>query len=205
MVDAQSYSIPFQGLPQGRHEFRFPVGRELFEEFPGSEIKDGRCEAVVVLVRGEHDMSLDVHIAGEVIVPCDRCLEDCTIPIVFDGSLPVRFSDVEHEWDGEVLWLLPGENSIDLSQYIYESIVLSLPYQRVHPEGACDPDMLSRFRIVSQDEFESMENAAPHAENSGGEWEKLARLRDRMEREQLNGRTQPATHDGSPADRNGKK
>ena len=30
-------------------------------------------------------------------------------------------------------------------QYIYESIVLSLPYRRVHPDGECDPDMMARF------------------------------------------------------------
>lgn len=184
MVEAQSYSILFQGLPAGRHEFRFEVGKALFEEYPDSEIRDGKCHVEVVLDRGESHMTLDVHIEGEVVVPCDRCLEDCTIPIGFEGSLPVRFSDEEHEWDGEVMWLLPGENSIDLSQYIYESIVLSLPYQRVHPEGECDPDMLRRFRIVSQDEFASIEDgASQQTEHSGGDWDKLAALREQMERE----------------------
>ena len=46
----------------------------------------------------------------------------------------------------------PGEDEVDLAQYIYESIVLSLPYQRVHPEGECDPEMLGRFRIVSDED-----------------------------------------------------
>ena len=48
-----------------------------------------------------------------------------------------------------------------LSQYIYESICLSLPYQRVHPVGSdgksgCDPDMLARFNIVSEEEFDRL-------------------------------------------------
>lgn len=183
VVEAQSYSIVFQGLSTGRHEFRFEVGKDLFEEFQSTEIKDGKCDVRVELERAEASLQLDVHIAGHVVVACDRCLEDCSIPVHFEGRLPVRFSDEEHEYDGEVLWLLPGETSIDLSQYIYESIVLSLPYQRVHPEGECDPDMLRRFRIVSQDEFASLEAQAEQPTHTGEQWSKLAELRDRMEQE----------------------
>lgn len=183
VVEAQSYSIVFQGLSTGRHEFRFEVGKALFEEFQSTEIKDGKCEVLVELEREESSLQLDIRISGHVVVACDRCLEDCSIPVHFEGRLPVRFSDEEHEYDGEVLWLLPGETSIDLSQYIYESIVLSLPYQRVHPEGECDPDMLRRFRIVSQDEFASLEAKSAQPAQSGGQWSKLAELRDRMERE----------------------
>ena len=53
-----------------------------------------------------------------------------------------------------------GRGEVSLAQYIYESIVLSLPYQRVHPEGECDADMLHRFRIVSQEEFSQIEHDA---------------------------------------------
>lgn len=182
-MGTQSYSIVFQGLSAGRHEFRFEVGKALFEEFQSTEIKDGKCDVEVVLERGEAHLGLEIRITGHVIVACDRCLEDCRIPIDFEGRLPVRFSDEVHEWDGEVLWLLPGENSIDLSQYVYESIVLSLPYQRVHPEGECDPDMLGRFRIVSQDEFATLERQSEQPENTGEQWAKLAALRERMEHE----------------------
>ena len=182
-MGTQSYSIVFQGLSAGRHEFRFEVGKGLFEEFQSTEIKDGKCDVEVALERSDAHLELEIRITGHVIVACDRCLEDCSIPIDFEGRLPVRFSDEVHEWDGEVLWLLPGENSIDLSQYVYESIVLSLPYQRVHPEGECDPDMLGRFRIVSQDEFATLERQSEQPENTGEQWAKLAALRERMEHE----------------------
>lgn len=113
-------------------------------------------------------LTADVRITGHVVVPCDRCLEDCRIPIDFEGRLLVKFSDEPREYDGEVLWLLPGEDEVDLSQYIYESIVLSLPYQRVHPEGECDPEMLKRFRIVSDEEFSAIENRAEEPRRSRG-------------------------------------
>ena len=63
---------------------------------------------------------------------------------------------------------------------IYESICLSLPYQRVHPDDSegrstCDPDMLSRFRIVSEEEFDRL---CPGTETDGSSpWEKLKEIK----------------------------
>lgn len=70
------------------------------------------------------------------MVECDRCLGDCSVPIDYEGELLVKFSDEVREYDGDTLWLSPSEDFVDLTQYIYESIVLSLPYQRVHPDGS---------------------------------------------------------------------
>ena len=181
MEEVQGYSIAYRGLKNRTHEFRFEAGKPLFEAFGSSEIKDGQCAVEVTLERGETMLSADVRITGHVVVACDRCLEDCRIPIDFEGRLLVKFSDEPREYDGEVLWLLPGEDEVDLSQYIYESIVLSLPYQRVHPEGECDPEMLKRFRIVSDEEFSAIENRAEEHGVSEGAWAKLAALRERME------------------------
>lgn len=183
MEEAQRYSIAFRGLKNGRHEFRFGVDKSLFEEFESTEIKDGACDVEVVLDRQESQLAFDVAISGYVVVECDRCLEDCRIPIDFEGQLLAKFSDEPREYDGEVIWLLPGEESVDLTQYIYESIVLSLPYQRVHPEGECNPEMLERFRIVSDREFAAIEEQASAHGPSEGQWAKLAELRERMEAE----------------------
>ena len=59
--------------------------------------------------------------------------------------------------------------------------MLSLPYQRVHPEGECNPEMLERFRIVSDSELAAVEARAGAQEHDGGEWAKLAALKERME------------------------
>ena len=172
MEVAQRYSIAWKGLKNGRYDFRFEVDGSLFEAFESTEIKDGRCEVSVGMDRSEKQLTLDVGITGYVVVECDRCLEDCRVPIDFEGQLVVKFSDEVHEYDGEVMWMLPGEDRVELAQYIYESIVL----------------MLERFRIVSDREFASIEAAAEGAgERGGGEWAKLAALRERMEAEGADG------------------
>ena len=195
MEETQRYSIAFKGLKNGHHEYRFVVDRSLFEAFENTEIKDGACEVRVDLNREESQLVLDVSISGHVVVACDRCLEDCRIPIDFEGRLLVKFSDEVREYDGEVLWLLPGEELVDLTQYIYESIVLSLPYQRVHPEGQCNPEMMARFRIVSGEEFDALEAESEQQAPPAGEWAKLAELKERMEREEAESSAEKKTNE----------
>jgi len=189
------YTIAFRGLKNGVHDFRFDVGGALFRAYDNADIRDAACTADVRMERAETVLALDVAIRGRVVVACDRCLDDCDIPIDFSGRLLVKFSEEEREYDGEVLWLYPGEGEVDLTQYIYESIVLSLPYRRVHPDGACDPAMLERFRIVSEREFAEIEaeaaepsaSAATEAADPAGRgsgWARLAALRERMESEE---------------------
>ena len=157
----KQYAIAWKGLKNGTYRFDFKVDNALFEAYGSTDIKDGDLSVGVTLERGESMLSLQTVIRGTVTVACDRCLEDCRLPVAFDGTLLVRFSDEVADYDGEVMWIGPSETEIDLSQYIYESICLSLPYQRVHPVGSdgksgCDPDMLARFNIVSEEEFDRL-------------------------------------------------
>ena len=95
----------------------------------------------------------------------------------------VRISDEEGEYDGEIMWLNPADDVVDFTQYIYESIVLSLPYQRVHPEGECNPDMLARFTIATEADLEAIE-AKAESDKGGiceGDFNKLAALKAQME------------------------
>ena len=165
MEETKRYTIAYRGLRSGLHDFHFKVDGGLFRAFGSTEIKDGDCDVSVALERGESMLTLDVTVDGSVVVECDRCLEDCNVPIHYEGQLLVKFSDEVHEYDGEVMWLLPMEDEVDLTQYIYESIVLALPYQRVHPDGECG----------------RLEDRAEAEGRNEGEWAKLAALKEQME------------------------
>lgn len=183
---AKRYAIPYKGLKNGPHEFDFEVDGVLFESFENQEVKSASCRVHVDLDRAERMLTLRTTIDGTVTVPCDRCLEDCDVPVHFEGELLVRLSDETDEYDGEVMWLSPSESELSLAQYLYESIVLALPYQRIHPDGGCNPEMLSRFHIVSDEEFAAIEARAESAEaaqtpRQQSEWQKLEALRKQME------------------------
>ena len=183
MEQLNDYKIAFRGLKNGDHDFVFAISDALFEAYENPEVKGGKGEARVRLNRSETQLVCDVEIEAEVIVPCDRCLEDCPIAIDYEGRLVVKFSEEELEYDGEVMWLYPGEAEVDFSHYIYESIILSLPYQRVHEEGACDPSMIARFTIGTEEELEAIEERAAKEEQTEGAWDKLAALKAQMEKE----------------------
>ena len=138
------YSIDYAPLYNGLHRFSFKVDDSLFEAMESNEIKGGDCIADVELDRSESCLGVHVSINGAVTVECDRCLEDCSIPVDFEGDLSVHFSDTVSDYDGERMWIAKGQK-LPLAQYIYESIVISLPYRRVHPDGECNPDMMGRF------------------------------------------------------------
>ncbi len=146
----KKYSIPYKGLSIGSHEFKFKVGDAFFDSYDNLEIKGGDVDVDVMVNRQANLLSLEFEMKGTVRVECDRCLDDVSLPVEYEGVLSVRFSETEQDSDGEVMWISPMETEIPLAQYIYDSIVLSLPYQRIHPDDSnghstCDPDMLGRF------------------------------------------------------------
>ena len=149
------YKIAWKGLKTGSYDFDFKADNALFEAYETEEIKGGACDVRVKLDRSESMLEVHVEIEGEVICECDRCLEDCPIAIDYVGDLVVKFSDESDYYDGDVMWISPSEDMLDLTQYIYESIVLSLPYSRVHEEGKCNPDML--VREISEEELAEIE------------------------------------------------
>lgn len=184
----KNFTIAFKALKPGVYTYDFKVDSSLFEQMESPEIKSGECDVRVELRRLEAMLDLAVEVLGEVVVECDRCLSDCPIKIAYEDNLVVKFSAEQQEFDGEVMWLNPSDDELDLTQYIYESIVLSLPYQRVHPEGECDPDMTARFKIISQGELEQIEaNAVAQEEPSTisqSDRDKLAALKAKLEGEE---------------------
>ena len=142
------FSIDYMSLSSGLHTFDFEVDDTLFSDMESNEIKGGNCKVHACLNCSDSKLDVNVVISGSVVVECDRCLDDCRVPVEFSGLLTVRFSDLQHDYDGDVMWIAKGDQ-LSLKQYIYESIVISLPYRRVHEEGGCNPEMMARFTTMS--------------------------------------------------------
>lgn len=151
MEAQKSFIIDYTSLTNGLHTFDFKVDGELFREMESPDIKDGACDVHICMNSSDTKLDVNVVISGSVVVECDRCLEDCNMPIDFSGLLVVRFSDLQHDYDGDTMWIAKGDR-LSLKQYIYESIVISLPYRRVHEEGGCNPEMMVRFKVANNDE-----------------------------------------------------
>ncbi len=129
----KQYAIAWKGLKNGTYRFDFKVDNALFEAYGSTDIKDGDLSVGVTLERGESMLSLQTVIRGTVTVACDRCLEDCRLPVAFDGTLLVRFSDEVADYDGEVMWISPAEPPVPKAEALTRPSRLLATHRSVGP------------------------------------------------------------------------
>ncbi len=78
-------------------------------------------------------LELDFKSEGKATVTCDLSNEPFELPMVGALDLVVKFGEEYNDNNEEVLILPHGEHQLDLSQYIYEMIVLAVPLKKIHP------------------------------------------------------------------------
>jgi uncharacterized metal-binding protein YceD (DUF177 family) len=151
MRSVNNYKLAFKSLPSGKHTFTFEINDTFFALFKGSEIEHGELFSEVILEKQSTLLQLDVKITGSVKVECDRCLDEFDVPVNYKGRLLVKFGKATNaiEADDEIMMLDPAEDEIDLSQFLFDNINLSLPIQRIHPEGLCNKEMIEKLEELS--------------------------------------------------------
>jgi uncharacterized metal-binding protein YceD (DUF177 family) len=152
-----TYSINFKGLKVGKHSFEFDLNDAFFAEFKEGEISKGQLKAVVNLHKQNHLLEFKISIKGSVRVVCDRCLELFDLPTTFKGEIFAKIGSAEEETDDEIIFLSEEDHEVNLAQYLYESVCLSLPLQRYHglngtKASDCDKEMLAKMNIVNESE-----------------------------------------------------
>lgn len=187
MTGTEQFVIPFKGYKVGVHEFEFALNDEFLKVIGDEEMIGVDAVAKIVLTKAASMLTFDVEIAGTVSVECDRCLDELALPIDISDRLYVKFSEDELDFDGEVVWLNPADSQIDLADYIYETLLLALPYQRVHESiEECNQDMIAKFQIVSQEEFDQISEPQNNSLGDGEMANKLAALKERLEQNEEN-------------------
>lgn len=141
--------VQFGGLGEGFHSFQFEIDNRFFEQFENSEIAEGQIILNLNMEKRSRVITIEIQLSGRVMVMCDICLDTFALPIDFNGVLYLKYGETERI-DDDVVVIHPNDYEIDLSQYVYESIHLSLPYKRVHPkddEGnyTCNPLMIEKL------------------------------------------------------------
>ena len=141
------YIIPFSGLKEGEHDFRFDFSPEFFDEHEVLEAESGTLTATVLLDKKPSLLDLQISIEGIIRIRCDRCLDMFDFPIHYQGDLVVKFGEDLNAGTDEIWILHPSEYELDLEQYFFECIGLCLPIKKVHPDrqdggAGCNTEML---------------------------------------------------------------
>ena len=176
MKKTKEYLIPFVGLKLGQHHFEYQIDNAFFDIFDYDEFQNSSIKVNVVLEKKSNMLEISFKHEGIVNVPCDVTGEDFDLPIKSKMKLIVRFGE-EFNNDNEELLILPfGEFEVDIAQYIYEMIVLSVPLRRVHPgvkDGTLESEALKKLNELAVKETKK-ENK--QEENIDPRWDKLKQL-----------------------------
>jgi uncharacterized protein len=136
------FVLSFVGLKIGKHEYAFEIGRSFFEEYEYSAIEDADLQVRVILDKKETMIIVEFFIEGELTSTCDRCMDPLKLNLDADYKQIFKFGHEESE--NETLTVLhPDEHEIDVKNFIYEFIIVSLPSKVVHPKGECNEEMMA--------------------------------------------------------------
>ncbi|PKD21938.1 DNA-binding protein [Salegentibacter salinarum] len=170
-----AYTIPFVGLKLGKHQFEYEIDNEFFEHFEYDDLNSANVKVDLLLEKKTTMMELTFKASGAINVNCDITNEPYDQPI--DGSLflVIKFGDEFNDENEDLLILPHGEFEVNVQQYIYELIVLSIPLKRVHPgveDGTLESDVLDKLEELSINNNENKNDE----DEIDPRWDKLKNL-----------------------------
>lgn len=171
----KEFTIPFVGLKIGEHHFDYQIDNKFFEHFEYKEFNQVKVEAEVLLEKKATLLDLHFKINGLVNVNCDISNEPYDQAIEDDFDLVVKFGEVFNDEREDLLIIPHGSYEINIAQYIYELIVLSVPIKRVHPgieDGTLQSDILKKLEELSPNNNKNNTSS----EDIDPRWDKLKRL-----------------------------
>ncbi|WP_047549024.1 YceD family protein [Psychroserpens sp. Hel_I_66] len=152
MKPLKEFTIPFIGLKVGKHHFDYQIDKKFFEHFEYDDFNDVDVKTELVFEKKTTLLELFFEISGSVNVNCDLTNEPYDQFVDGEFKLVVKFGEEYNDEFEDILILPHGEYEINVAQYIYELIILSMPAKRIHPgveDGTLDSDILEKLEELS--------------------------------------------------------
>lgn len=174
MKSLKEYTIPFVGLKIGTHHFDFKIDNTFFQNFEYQDFNESNVTVDLELVKKANMLELEFLCSGFVNVNCHLTNEPFNQKIDGKVKLIVKFGDHYNDENEEILILPHNEFEINVSQYIYEMIVLAVPAKCVHPgvkDGTLKSEILEKLKELSPSENKPKSN-----DETDPRWDKLKKL-----------------------------
>lgn len=135
MNNRREFEIAFVGLKPGIHEFSYEVNDRFFEEYNEQDFRNANATVRLVLEKNTGFMILRFEIGGQAEVTCDRCNNNLPFQLFDEFTVTVKMTDEpelmnEQEEDPDVYYISRGESHLDVKDWIYEFVNLSIPMQK---------------------------------------------------------------------------
>jgi len=145
MSKFELYNIVLKDLTNETRTFEFDLDELYFKKIDSPEVQKGDVKAKVSVQKKLSTFELQFTLEGNIIIPCDRCLDDMIQPIHYKEKLQVKFGDKFAEED-EIVIIPESDGAINIAWFLYEFIVLNIPIKHVHPTGECNKTMVSKLK-----------------------------------------------------------
>lgn len=143
MGKMDTYNIDLLSQQLKGESFEMHLDDDVFASIEGL-IQKGSIDSTVKCLSVGTMFRFQIHSEGTVIVPCDRCLSDLELRIDTTDELMVKLGD-EYSDEGDCVIVPESEGMINMAQYIYEYIALSMPITCSHEPGKCDDAMMAEL------------------------------------------------------------
>jgi uncharacterized metal-binding protein YceD (DUF177 family) len=179
MSTKREYEIGFVGLKEGIHEFEYILEDSFFKERGSTDENKIAATVKLVLDKNTGFMMLKFLTGGKAGVNCDRCgnlleanLWDEFNMVVKLISNPEEMN--EQEEDPDVFYISRTESHLDVSSWLYEFVILSIPTQNVCSEDENGKSLCNQEVIKKLEEMK----AATKTETENSIWKGLEKFKN---------------------------
>jgi DUF177 domain-containing protein len=158
----REFEIAFVGLKPGIHEYDYEITDKFFEPYQQQDFRN--CHAVIKLKLDKKTgfLLLKFEVGGSLETNCDRCGNNLKIDLWDEFDIVVKMVDEpelmnDQEEDPDVYYISRTESHINVSDWIYEFINLSIPMQKIcgydNADGPqCNPAALNILKKMEPEE-----------------------------------------------------
>jgi|TARA_B110000444_G_scaffold106476_1_gene100699 uncharacterized metal-binding protein YceD (DUF177 family) len=166
------YIINISSLNEGLYEFDFNLDNNLFKHFGYQDFNSCKIAVHVKLFKKSNLLDLNFSSKGKININCFVSNEPFDYIQTHIMDLVVKFGPELNNENEELLILPKGTYQIDISQQLYEMIVLSLPLKVIHPgieNGTLKSETLNRLKKYESNTKKNISKIDPR-------WDKLKDL-----------------------------
>ena len=168
MSRRREFEIAFVGLKPGVHEYNYSINDKFFEDFQQQDFRNCKANVKLSLDRKSSFMLLKFEIGGTMEVTCDRCNSNLPLELWDEFNITVKMVEEpelmnDQEEDPDMYYIGQGESHLDVANWIYEFINLSIPMQKTcefeKMDGPhCNPAALDLLKKLEPEENKAKEN-----------------------------------------------
>lgn len=168
------FTVNIIGLSNKVHHFDFELNDGFFEKYGREVISKGLFDVHVILEKKETFIDVEFEISGSTQLICDRSLEPFDHTIKEKKAIVFKYGEEVQEISDEIMIITRDQVSLDLGQFMYEFIALSIPIKKIHPSlQAEDEDDEGEYKIV----YSTSVDEEVKSEDTDPRWEKLKKLK----------------------------